>query len=47
MNFDPINPYQVIKELQEENKELRIENEILKEMLDDGVDTSNLRQKTE
>lgn len=30
MNFQPINPYQIIKQLTEENEALRAENEALK-----------------
>lgn len=33
MNLQPLNPYQIIKELQTENEQMRIENEQLKKEL--------------
>lgn len=43
MNFDPITPYQIIKQLQEENEALRIENERLKAQVaeDDTVERTD------
>lgn len=47
MNLEPINPYNVIKELEAENERLRTENERLKEIIDNGLDNGNNGQNAE
>lgn len=49
MNLQPINPYQIIKGLEEENQALKEENERLKEELENNVsvDESDNRQDEE
>lgn len=50
MNFQPINPYQIIKALKEENESLKQELAELKEkegVTDDSVDGNSNGQDTE
>lgn len=47
MNFQPINPYMLIKSLEAENKYLRAENERLREELENDGDLGNSDNESE